>query len=72
MELSRFSARVLEGVYLCAEESVQDASQVLVDSLQGLRFVTTRLPTPFAVEPNAGPRCSVQMNLLQCVFADDG
>ena len=56
-EAEPFAARVREGVYLCVEESVQDASQVLVDGPQGLRFVTTRLPTLFAVEPSCGARC---------------
>ena len=45
-----FGPRVREGIFLCIEEAMQDASQVLVDTEAGVRFMTTRLPTPLAGE----------------------
>ena len=46
-----FAPRACEGVYLCIEGAIQDASRVLVDTPQGVRFMTTRLPVTLAVEP---------------------
>ena len=45
-----FGPRVREGIFLCIEEAMQDASQVLVDTEAGVRFMTTRLPTPLVGE----------------------
>ena len=45
-----FGPRVREGIFLCIEEAMQDASQVLVDTEAGVRFMTARLPTPLVGE----------------------
>ena len=46
-----FTPRVREGVFLCVEESMQDGSQVIVDTEAGTKIMTTRLPEPFDAAP---------------------
>ena len=67
-----FAACIREGVYLCVEESAQDASQVLIDGPQGLCFVTTRLPTPFATEPKRWHKMLSPDETVAVWVANDG
>ena len=67
-----FSPRVREGVYLCVNEAIQDATQVLVDGNQGLQIVTTRLPAPFEVAPKRWRKLLSPDEALAVWVAEDG
>ncbi|OLP84290.1 Copia protein [Symbiodinium microadriaticum] len=46
-----FAPRVREGIFLCVEETMQDGSQVIVDTETGTKIMTTRLPEPLDAAP---------------------
>ena len=46
-----FAPRVREGIFLCVEESMQDGSQVIVDTEAGTKIMTTRVPEPLDAAP---------------------
>ena len=46
-----FANRVREGIFLCVEETMQDGSQVIVDTETGTKIMTTRLPEPLDAAP---------------------
>ena len=46
-----FAPPVRDGIFWCVEETMQDGSQVIVDTETGTKIMTTRLPEPLDAAP---------------------